>query len=77
MSTVAGTGGELAPGWRVEVKTRSSGGSAGTNDAVSTLLSCILVCFVSARCQAALMCSSDSLTQAVSVSQRAVSPSAD
>ena len=28
-------GGELAPGWHVEVKTRNSGTSAGTSDAVS------------------------------------------
>jgi len=27
--------GELAPGWHVEVKTRNSGTSAGTSDAVS------------------------------------------
>ena len=34
-SAIAGTGGELAPGWRVEVKKRNSGTSAGTSDAVS------------------------------------------
>ncbi len=28
-------GGELAPGWHAEVKTRNSGTSAGTSDAVS------------------------------------------
>lgn len=36
------TGGELAPGWRVEVKTRNSGTSAGTNDAVSLRPACVL-----------------------------------
>ena len=36
-SNITGTGGELAPGWRVEVKTRNSGTSAGTSDAVSKL----------------------------------------
>ena len=41
LSTIAGTGGELAPGWKVKVKTRSSGSSAGTSDAVS-LLHCML-----------------------------------
>ena len=35
-------GGELAPGWRVEVKTRNSGTSAGTNDAVSLQPACVL-----------------------------------
>ncbi len=31
---VLAAGGELAPGWRVEIKTRNSGTSAGTSDAV-------------------------------------------
>lgn len=35
LSAIAGTGGELVPGWRVEVKKRNSGTSAGTSDAVS------------------------------------------
>lgn len=34
MTSTADTGRELAPGWRVEVKTRNSGTSAGTSDAV-------------------------------------------
>ena len=37
LNNTTGTGGELAPGWRVEVKTRNSGTSAGTSDAVSQL----------------------------------------
>ena len=41
-------GGELAPGWHVEVKTRNSGTSAGTSDAVSlgTCHKCIVSIFL-------------------------------
>ena len=31
-------GGTLAPGWRVEIKTRNSGTTAGSSDAVSFML---------------------------------------
>ena len=34
LHVTVGTGSELAPGWRVEVKMRNSGTSAGTSDAV-------------------------------------------